>query len=456
MKLSDYFETDRSFYKKLFMIALPLAAQNIITVGVNLVDNIMLGQLGETAMSASTQANHYITLFQFCIMGISMGSAVLTSRFWGAKDIRSLKQAVTIALRIAILMALGVTLISAVFAEPILRLYSTDAVVIREGVRYLLWSLPTFLLTALSTVCTNVLRSVNLGRIPLAASIAAFAVNIGANYIFIFGKAGAPAMGVAGAALGTVIARVLETAIICGYFLTEKHHIGYGVFGLFGKCRGMLREYLRTSIPVLVSDGLLGVGDNALAVIMGRIGDQFVAATSIINVTQRVTTILISSISFASCFMIGQVLGEGDSQRAKKQGTTFFALGIVIGTVAACLVQLIKGPMINVYNITEETRAIAFALMNAISIIIVFRSTNSILTKGVLRAGGDTRFLMVADVLFLWVVAIPLGALTGIVWKLPPFWVYLFLYSDQILKAIWCVFRLHGGKWIKHISGSKN
>ena len=456
MRLSDYFETDRSFYKKLFMIALPLAAQNIITVGVNLVDNMMLGQLGETAMSASTQANHYITLFQFCIMGISMGSAVLTSRFWGAKDIRSLKQAVTIALRIAILMALGVTVISAVFAEPILRLYSTDAVVIREGVRYLLWSLPTFLLTALSTVCTNVLRSVNLGRVPLAASIAAFAVNIGANYIFIFGKAGAPAMGVAGAALGTVIARVLETAIICGYFFFRDSRISYRIRDLFGRCRGLVREYLRTSIPVLVSDGLLGVGDNALAVIMGRIGDQFVAATSIINVTQRVTTILISSISFASCFMIGQVLGEGDRYRAKKQGTTFFALGIVIGTLAACLVQLIKGPIINVYNITEDTRTIAFALMNAISIIIVFRSTNSILTKGVLRAGGDTRFLMVADVLFLWVVAIPLGALTGIVWKLPPFWVYLFLYSDQILKAIWCVFRLHGGKWIKHISGSKN
>ena len=188
MKLSNYIETEWSFYKKLLAIALPLAAQNMITVGVNLVDNMMLGQLGEVAMSASTQANHFISLFHFCIMGISMGSSVLTARFWGAKDIRSLKQTVTIAMRIAILMALGVTLISAVFAKPILTLYSTDSSVINEGTRYLLWSLPTFILTALATVCTNVLRSVNLGKIPLIASIAAFGVNIGANYIFIFGK----------------------------------------------------------------------------------------------------------------------------------------------------------------------------------------------------------------------------------------------------------------------------
>lgn len=456
MKLAHAIETDPKFYRRLLSIALPLAAQNIITVGVNLVDNMMLGQLGEVAMSASTQANHFISLFQFCIMGISMGSAVLTARFWGAKDIRSLKQAVTIALRIAALMAVGITAISAMFAEPILRLYSKDPMVIYEGVRYLIWSLPTFLLTALATVCTNVLRSVNMGKIPLIASIAAFAVNIGANYIFIFGKAGAPAMGVAGAALGTVIARVLETTIICGYFFFRDSRISYRVRDLFGRCRGLVSEYLRTSMPVLVSDGLLGIGDNALAVIMGRIGDQFVAATSIINVTQRLTTILISSISFASCFMIGQVLGTGDVPKAKKQGTTFFGLGVVIGILAALLVQLIKTPIINIYNITEETRTIAFALMNSISLIIVFRATNSILTKGVLRAGGDTRFLMVADVLFLWIVAIPLGALTGIVWKLPPFWVYLFLYSDQILKAIWCVFRLHGGKWIKHISGSES
>lgn len=458
MRLKNYIETDRGFYKQLLVMALPLAAQNIITMGVNLVDNMMVGTLpnAETAMSATTLANQYIALFQFCIMGISMGSSVLTARFYGASDSGALKQTVTIALRIALVMSALVAAFTGVFATTIMTLYSKELPVITSGAVYLRWSLVTFILTGIATVCTNVLRSVGLTKIPFYAALAAFSVNIGANYVFIFGKLGFPAMGVAGAALGTVIARVLETGVICGYFFIKDTRIGYRVKDLFGQCGELIGEYLRISLPVLVSDGLLGVGDNILAMIMGHIGQQFTSAVSITNTTQRVSTIFISSLSFASCFMIGQVLGEGQMERVKKQGNTFFALGILIGLLAAVAIQLLAGPIISVYNISEETKEITWAMMNSISIIVVFRSTNSILTKGVLRGGGDTRFLMIADVLFLWVVAVPLGYLAGLVWKLPAFWVYFCLYIDQVIKAVWCVFRLRSGKWIKHIKGTKD
>ena len=454
IKWKDYIETDRFFYRELLTLALPLVAQNVITIGVNLVDNMMLGALGETAMSAATLANHYISLFQYCMMGISMGSSVLTARFWGSGDSKALKQTVTIALRISIALSLAVMMLTGFLARPIMGLYSPEAGVVSGGAAYLRWSLITFLLTALMTVCTNVLRSVGLTKIPFFASLAAFSVNIGANYVFIFGKMGFPAMGVVGAALGTVVARVLETAVICGYFFWKDQRIRYRMRDLIAPCKTLLGEYMRISLPVLVSDGLLGVGDNVLAVIMGHIGAQFVSASSITNVTQRLSTIIISCIAFSSCFMIGKVLGEGQVQRAKKQGDTFFLLGLMIGLLAGVLIQLLSRPIVSVYNITEETKGVTYALMDAISMIVVFRSTNSILTKGVLRGGGDTRFLMAADMLFLWVVAVPLGALAGLVWKLPPFWVYVCLYSDQVLKAIWCVFRLRSGKWIKQIKGS--
>ena len=190
-----YIETDKNFYKKLLVMAMPLAAQTLITTGVNMVDNIMVGQLGETGLSATTLATQFIMLYQFCIMGVSMGSSVLTSRFWGAQDLVSLKKTVTIALRISCLLSLAVTVVSSLFAVPIMTLFSKDANVIAQGAAYLRWSLPTYLLTALATVCTNVLRSVGLAAVPFVASLAAFGVNIGANYIFIFGKLGAPAMG---------------------------------------------------------------------------------------------------------------------------------------------------------------------------------------------------------------------------------------------------------------------
>lgn len=446
-----YIETDKNFYKKLLVMAMPLAAQTLITTGVNMVDNIMVGQLGETGLSATTLATQFIMLYQFCIMGVSMGSSVLTSRFWGAQDLVSLKKTVTIALRISCLLSLAVTVVSSLFAVPIMTLFSKDANVIAQGAAYLRWSLPTYLLTALATVCTNVLRSVGLAAVPFVASLAAFGVNIGANYIFIFGKLGAPAMGVAGAALGTAIARVVEMSVICGYFFGVDRKIRYRLCDLRQKCGDLLREFWRISMPVLVSDGLLGVGDSVLAIIMGHIGSQFVSANSITAVTQRVSTIFISSIAFASCFIIGQTLGENRVESAKKQGSTFFVLGAGIGLVACGLIQLLKAPIIGIYNIQPETRAITDQLMNAISVIVVFRSTNSILTKGVLRGGGDTQFLMVADIGFLWLIAIPLGAVAGLVLHLPAFWICFCLYIDQIIKAVWCIWRLHSGKWIKKI-----
>lgn len=455
MYLKSCIETDRAFYKNLLIMALPMAAQNLITMGVNLVDNVMLGALGETAMSAATLANHYISLFQYAMMGIAMGSSVLTARFWGASDMRALRRTVTIALRFSLALSAALTALTALFSQSIMGLYTQEEDVVSGGVTYLLWSLPTFLLTGLATVLTNVLRSVGKTKIPFFASLAAFSVNIGANYVFIFGKLGFPAMGVAGAALGTVTARVLETGIIVFCFFVSDKNIQYKIQDLFGKCGDLLGEYMRISLPVLISDGLLGVGDNLLAVIMGHIGASFVAAASITNITQRVSTIFISSISFASCFMIGQVLGEGNLERARKQSNTFSFLGVIVGLLAAGIIHLLCDPILSFYRITEETKTITVALMNAISIIVVFRATNSVLTKGVLRGGGDTKFLMVADVIFQFVVAVPLGALAGLVWHLPPFWVYFCLYSDQVIKAVLCVFRLTSGKWIKKISGTK-
>lgn len=214
--IENYVETDPKFYKRLLTIAVPVILQSLITTGVNLVDNIMLGQLTESALSASTQANQFISLFTYAIMGISMGSSVLSSRFFGAKDPQSLKKVITIALRFSLILGALFTLADIFFPEQIMSLYikQEEREVIEAGVTYLRWSTVTFLLMSVSFVCTNIMRSAGLTQVPLIASACAFGINIGANYIFIFGKLGAPAMGVAGAALGTVISRVVETSII--------------------------------------------------------------------------------------------------------------------------------------------------------------------------------------------------------------------------------------------------
>lgn len=454
LRIDKIIETDGTFYRRLVNIAIPVILQSLITTGVNLVDNIMLGQLTETALSAATQANQFIGLFTFAIMGISMGASVLTSRYWGAKDTASLRKVVTIALRSGLLLGLAFTLADLLFSPQIMRLYfqSGETAGIAGGIVYLHWSAPAFGLMAVSFVLTNIMRSAGLTRVPLIASVSAFGVNIGANYVLIFGKLGFPTMGVAGAALGTVIARVAETGIILCFFLRDKT-IFYRLRHLREPCGDMVGEFLRISVPVMLSDSLLGLGENALAIIMGQIGAGFVTANSITMIVQRISTVFISGLSFSGCFLTGQVLGEGRVEAAKKQGYTYLLLGLGVGVLAAGIIQLFSGFVIDAYKITEETKAIARQLMNAVCVIVIFRATNSILTKGVLRGGGDTRFLLVADMSTMWLVAVPLGAIAGLWLCLPAFWVYLCLYADQVIKAVWCIFRLRSGKWIKKIKG---
>ena len=449
------FVRDPAFYKKSAAIAIPIALQSMITIGVNMMDTIMVGRLGENALSAVSLANQFIILFQICCMGMGMGAAVLTARFWGRKDLRSLKQAITIMLRFCLLFATAFALVTLTIPRGILSLYSNEEPLLALGTVYFRWSVPAYWLTGLALTTTLVLRSVGQTRIPLLTSIAAFFVNVGANYIFIFGKFGAPAMGEAGAALGTLISRILECGIILGYFLFFDKVVVYRLRDLFCSCQGLLGEYLRISLPVLVSDALLGLGNNAVAVVMGHIGSTFVAANAITTVTQQLSTTFTQGISQASCIVIGHTLGEGDAERAQREGVTFLALGFAIGVLAGGIITLISGPVIHMYKVSAETEEIARQLMLAVAFIVIFMSSNNIMTKGVLRGGGDTRFLMVADILFLWVVSIPVGALAGLVLHLPPFWIYVCLKLDQIIKAFWCVTRLRSRKWIKAIHGSE-
>lgn len=449
------FVKDKSFYKKTVAIAVPIALQSMITIGVNLTDTVMVGKLGETALSATSQANQFVNIFHICCMGLGMGASVLTARFWGMKDIVSLKKAITIMLRLMISLAIvGFTIPSILIPEKILGLYTPDADVIAEGLRYMAYMVPCFLMMGFSLTCTIVIRSVGQMKIPLFTSIGAFFVNIFFNYMFIFGKFGAPEMGVAGAGLGTLIARAFEAVMICGYIFFVDKRVGYRLNDLFMKCSDLFKEYVKISIPVLVSDSLLAFGNTAVAIIMGRIGTSFVSANAVTMVTQQLSTVVIQGICQAGCIITGHTLGEGDVEKAQQQAVTFFCLGAIVGAVGGVIILLISDFVINLYDLTEETKLLAGELMRAIAFIVVFQSINSIMTKGVLRGGGDTKFLMVADILFLWIVSIPFGALAGLVWHLDAFWIYILLKADQVIKAGWCVIRLRSRKWIKKISGA--
>lgn len=447
--MSRLFVKEKSFYKLILSIAVPVVLQNMITIGVNIMDTLMLGNYGEVQLSASSLANEFINIYHIMCMGMSMGAAVLTAQYYGADNNPSLKKIVTIVLRMGLVIAAVFTVATLLFPEELMRLYTPDEAVIEKGVLYFRISAVTYVLLGVSLILTNILRTVHQVRFPLVLSIVTFFVNVFFNWVFIYGRLGAPEMQIEGAALGTVIARLVECGSLVTYFFVFDKRIGYRIKDLFMKCGDHVRVYITYAIPVMVSDTLLALGNSAVSIIMGHIGASFVAANSIISQTVRLSTVFNQGLSSASSVITGNTLGKGERDKAYHQGVTFLCLSILIGLAAAVIILLISPLLVESFNITQETKDIAYQLMASVSVMMVFQTVQSVLTKGVLRGGGDTRFLMLADILFLWLASIPLGYLCGLVWHLSPFWIYAALKIDWVIKSVWCIFRLRSKKWIR-------
>jgi len=447
-------QSTKDFLKTVLKIAIPVVLQGMITIGVNLMDTIMLGNYGEIQISASSLANEFINLFQILCFGIGGGAAVLTAQYWGSKDLPKLRAVITLMLRICITIALLLTVATILWPGQIMAIYTNDPAIIEKGILYFRLSAFTYIPFGVMTTLTIVMRSTRQVRLPLITSIIAFFVNIGGNWVFIFGKLGAPEMQIEGAALGTLIARLVEFGIIGGYFLFFDKKVVYRLKNLFDKCGYMVKNYLKYCVPVIISDLLLGLGNNVTSMIIGRLGASFVSANAIMAMIVRLSTVFNQGISNASGTITGNTLGEGKADVAYKQSWLFLWMSVIVGILAAGIVLGASPFIISAYNITAETREIAYQLMYAVAIMVVFQTMQGVTTKGVLRGGGDTKFLLVADVLFLWVVSLPLGFLTAFVWNASPFIIYVALKLDWAIKSFWCIGRMKSRKWMKKIAVS--
>lgn len=450
--LDKYWVTDRAFYRKVVLILIPIVFQSIINQGVNMMDTIMVGRLGEASISASSLANQFYNIFVFLCMGISAAGLVLSSQYFGAKDLKTVRRVFDLVLQIVIVGGAAFAVVTFLLPIQIMSVFTTEEDVIALGAQYLRVTALIYLPHGISLVLSNVMRSIGNAKLGLYVSIASFIVNIGANYIFIFGKLGAPALGVMGAAVGTLIARAVEF-LFCGvYLLKYEKVLQYQVRGLLRlPTRALFGEFRRLGMPAIISDSLLALAASIISIILGHMGKEIVSAYAIVTVMDRMATVAIQGATSAAGVVIGQTVGEGEFERAQKEGWTFLILSVIIGIFGGILVLILGEWSIGLYEIAPSTVEITVQMMEASAIIVFFQAVQSALSKGILRGGGDTKFLMLADILFLWVASIPLGYLAGLVWHLPAFWIYTFLKIDQFIKAVWCVFRLSSKKWIKRI-----
>ena len=450
-RLSRYIITDKAFYKQALMIFIPVLLQSLINSGVNLMDNIMVGTLGEASISAVSLSNQFYGLFNIIVMGLAAAGMVLSSQYFGAGDLRAVRRVFDFVLQLVGVTAILFAVVTYLLPGPIMRLYTADLDVIEHGIGYLRITAFVYLVHGIAMALQHLVRSTGDAKLGLYVSIASFVVNIGANWVFIFGKLGAPAMGAAGAALGTLIARVVELVFALIYIHKHEKNLNYRPVGLLKlPSKALFKEFIRLGLPIIISDALLALAFNVNAIILGHMGKAVTAAYAIVMNIDRIATLAIFGLSSCASVILGQTVGRGAFEEAKRQGWTFLALSVIVGILGGIIVWFIGVDAVVwlKYNITDETFGIMRSMMHASAFIVLFQSIQSSLGKGVLRGAGDSVFLMYADVLFQWIASLPLGALTGLVLHWDPSIVLIALKIDNFIKALWLIHRLCGDKWI--------
>lgn len=448
----QYIAWDRHLFAQAMMIIIPVLLQSIINQGVNMMDTIMVGSLGEVSISASSLANQFYNIYTFWCMGLSAAGLVLTAQYYGQGDKETVKRVLDMLIQIIAISGLLFGVVTMCFARQIMAIYIDDPLVIEEGVQYLRITAFVFLPHGLSLIVSNLMRSVGNARIGLYVSLTSFIINIGANYVFIFGKLGFAPMGVAGAALGTLCARVVEFAVCAVFVLKIDKCLEYRLTKVLRlPSRLLIREFIRLGLPAIVSDMALAFASSAIGIILGHMGKAYVTAYSIVTVVDRMCTIASMAVASSAGILVGQAIGAGEYEEAKRRGVTFLLLSTVIGLLGSVLVVLVGDWSISLYDIEASTVEITKSMMLASALILTFQNVQTTLGKGILRGGGDTKFLMVLDVILQWCTSIPLGYLVGIVFQASAFVVLITVKIDFVIKSLLFLRRMLSDKWMHSV-----
>ena len=450
-----YFVKDKSFYKTLLLIAVPIALQNLITFGINMMDTVMLGQLGDTVISASNLAGQPFFIFTILTYGIAGGASVLSAQYWGKGDVDTVRRVVSIALWAALVCSVIFSLLVLCFPETIMRIYTNDEKIIAYGADYLRIVGWIYLFFGLSNTFVTVIRSMELVMVSVISNVITFMVNVFFNWLFIFGALGAPVLGIRGAALGTLIARVAEFAILAVYALCIDKKLRFRLRDMLKINTALLRDFFRYSVPVVLNELLWALGTSIQAMIFGRIGEAAVAANSITGVIQQLATITIFGVANAAAVLVGKSIGANDRKRSREIAFTLSFLSAGIGLLSAVGILLLRNIVVDFYNVSAEVKQLAAQLMIVTAVIVFFISLSALFIVGVLRGAGDSTFNLTVDLLTLWLISVPLGALSGLVlhWAVPL--VYLLFKLDEPAKVICCLLRLKSGKWMKNVTREK-
>ena len=447
------FTKDRNFYRSFAVLCLTLMLEQAVILSVNLADNIMLGRYSESALSGVAAVNQIQFVLQQIVFGVSNGMIVLGSQYWGQKRTGEIRMLSSIAMRAALGVAIALFIAVSLFPEQTLRLFTRDAAIVAEGVAYLKIIRFTYLFFAASSILLGTMRVVESVQIALRVSLLSLVLNCSINYVLIYGRFGAPEMGVRGAAIGTLAARIVELFVFAWYVFVRDRRVSMQPSDFFSADREMARDFFRVASPVILTQTLWGLANALQTVILGHMSAVAIAAQSISSNVFLLLKVASVGASSAAAILIGKAIGEGKDLSVLKEYTrTLQALFVAIGLVLGAALMIIRVPLLRVYNISDETRALANAYMIIQSVVLVTMSYQMPTNGGIIRGGGDTRFVMILDLISIWGIVLPFSCLAAFVWRLSPIIVIILLNSDQVFKCVPAFIRVNSYKWIKRLT----
>jgi len=444
---------NKAFYRTFFALCLPIVLQNMISLSVNLADNLMLGRYAEASLSGVTAANQIQFVYQQIIFGCSEGMMVLASQYFGMGETKEMKRVAGVAMWTAIAFMCGLFMVVSIIPEQMIGIFTKDSAIITEGAKYIgvvRFSYPFFCVT---TVLLTLLKSAKDVKIALVLSISTLLINCGINYVLIYGHFGFPELGVQGAAIGTVTARIIEFLILLGYLSFREKKLKIRLKNFLHLDRLLVKDYFKLTIPMLLISGLWGVNTALQTAVLGNLSSAAIAANSMAsNLYLLVKTMAVGEAA-ATAVMIGNAIGEGKTEKELRQyAKTFQILFIIVGVCSGLILYCISGPVLALYNFSDEARGLARTFINILCFVMVGMCYQMPTNGGIIKGGGSTNFVVIEDLISIWGIVVPLSLIVAFVLKAEPWVVVICLNLDQIFKCIPAGLKCNFGHWYKKLT----
>lgn len=439
------------FYRQMFMLAIPIIIQNLLSAAVNSSDVIMLNYVGQSAISAVSLAANYSNILFMVYYGLGTGASLLCAQYFGKKNMQAIHAVEGIALRFSLAISALVALAAFTMPQRMLLLFTSDQELIAIGSSYIRIMGITYLCWGVTEIYLAILRSIGRVTISMTLNMLAFGLNILLNAMFIFGLFGAPKLGVTGVAIATASSRLIQL-VACVIVSLLSKDVKLNPAYMFIRSKTLLNDFIHLSLPALGNDLSWSVAFSMYSVILGHLGTEAVAANSLVTVVRSVGSVFCFAIASAGTILLGRVMGQEELEKSKSYASRMLKMTVVAGAVGGVIVLAVTPFVLRFASLNDTAMHYLKYMLLINSYYIMGSAVNTALIAGVFRAGGDTKFGLICDTIDMWVYAVPLGFFAAFVLKLPVLWVYFLLCTDEFVKWPWVIRHYRKREWAKNIT----